>query len=133
MSLLSASARKRRKKKKKKKHHVAKKHPAPKKKKKPAPPPQPAPKPPAQPHAPTPAPGTGTGGTGTAPRTTALVATARERLYLNRFGTGFTQDALKQLRAAGSPEAWLEQQMDPSSVPEAAKANDVDAWFSYLW
>jgi hypothetical protein len=130
MALLSAFARKRRKK-KKKKHVAKKKHHAPKKKV--SPPPQPAPKPPAQPHAPTPAPGTGSGGTGTGAKTTALVATSRERLYLNRFGTGFTQTALKQLRAAGTPEAWLEQQMDPSSVTEAAKVADVDAWFSYLW
>jgi len=130
MALLTASARKRRKK-KKKRHHVKKKHHA--HKKKPAPPPQPAPKPPAVPHAPTPAPGTGTGGTGTGPTTTALLPTSRERLYLNRFGTGFTQESLKQLRAAGTPEAWLEQQMDPSSVTESAKANDVDQWFSFLW
>ena len=39
--------------------------------------------------------------------TGALAATSRERLYLNRFGTGFTQRALTQLRAAGTPEAWL--------------------------
>ena len=132
MALLSASARKRRNK-KKKRHHVTKKKHQVKKKKKPAPPPQPAPKPPAQPHAPTPAPGTGTGGAGTAPKTSALVATPRERLFLKRFGTGFTQDALKQLRAAGTTEDWLEQQMDPASVTEAPKVADIDARFSYLW
>jgi hypothetical protein len=131
MAIFSVSARKKRKK-KKKRHHAAKKHPAPKKRT-PSPPPQPAPKPPAQPHAPTPAPGTGSGGTGTAGKTTALVATARERLFLNRFGTGFTQDALRQLRTAGTTEAWLEQQMTPSSVAEAAKVAEVDGWFSYLW
>jgi hypothetical protein len=131
MAIFSVSARKKRKK-KKKRHHAAKKHPAPKKRK-PSPPPQPAPKPPTQPHAPSPTPGTGSGGTGTAGKTTALVATARERLFLNRFGTGFTQDALKQLRAAGTTEAWLEQQMTPSSVAEAAKVAEVDGWFSYLW
>ena len=133
MALSGLFARKRRKKKKKKRHHVAKKHPAPKKKKKPAPPPQPAPKPTPQPHAPTPAPGTGDGGTGTGSKTTALVATSRERLFLNRFGTGFTQDALKQLRDADTPEAWLEQQLDPSSVTENAKVAEIDGWFSYLW
>jgi uncharacterized protein (DUF1800 family) len=134
MALLSVSARKRRK--KKKKHHVAKKHPVPKKhpapkKHKSAPPPQPAPKP-APPHAPTPAPGTGGSGTGTAGKSAALVATSRERLFLNRFGTGFTQDALKQLRAAGTTEAWLEQQMNPTTVTEAAKVATIDGWFSYL-
>ena len=67
----------------------------------------------------------------TAP-TGALAATSRERLFLNRFGTGFTQRALTQLRAAGTPEAWLEAQLAPASVPEAAKIADIDSWFSHL-
>ena len=47
----------------------------------------------------------------------------RERLFLNRFGTGFTQNvAGQQLRAAGSPEAWLERPAEPRpSVTEAAE------------
>jgi hypothetical protein len=130
MAIFSVSARKRRKK-KKKRHHVAKKHPAPKKKKV-SPPPQPAPKPATQPHAPTPSPGSGAGGSATSGKTTALVGAARERLFLNRLGTGFTQEALTQLRAAGTPEAWLEQQMNPSSVTDAPKVADIDDWFSYL-
>jgi len=67
----------------------------------------------------------------TAP-TDALAATSRERLFLNRFGTGFTQRALTQLRTAGSPEAWLEAQLAPASVSEAAKIADIDSWFSDL-
>ena len=63
----------------------------------------------------------------------ALAATPRERLYLNRFGTGFTQRALTQMRAAGSPEAWLEAQLSPTGVPEAAKVAAVDTWFAPLW
>ncbi len=62
----------------------------------------------------------------------ALVPTTRELLYLNRFGTGFTQKALGQLRAAGSPEAWLAQQLDPASIPESDKVREVDAWFAPL-
>jgi uncharacterized protein (DUF1800 family) len=58
------------------------------------------------------------------------VPTVRERLYLNRFGTGFTQTALAQLRAVGSANDWLAEQLDPSSVPEAAKVAAVDSWFS---
>jgi uncharacterized protein (DUF1800 family) len=58
------------------------------------------------------------------------VATSRERLFLNRFGTGFTQTALAQLRAAGDADAWLATQLNPSSVPEAAKVAAVDSWFS---
>ena len=60
------------------------------------------------------------------------IATARERLHLNRFGTGFTQAALAGLRAAGSTEAWLEAQMVPGSVPESAKVAEVDGWFPDL-
>ena len=67
----------------------------------------------------------------TAP-TGALATTSRERLFLNRFGTGFTQQALTKLRAAGSPEAWLEAQLAPANVPEAAKIADIDTWFSHL-
>ena len=71
--------------------------------------------------------------TATSAPSSALAATSRERLYLNRFGTGFTQRALRQLRTAGSPEAWLAQQLSPASVPEAAKIADVDTWFAPLW
>jgi uncharacterized protein (DUF1800 family) len=76
--------------------------------------------------APAPAPASGTW------TSYALVATPRERLYLNRFGTGFTQRALTQLRAAGSPEAWLARQLNPASIPEAAKVAAVDNWFAPL-
>jgi uncharacterized protein (DUF1800 family) len=60
------------------------------------------------------------------------VATSREGLYLNRFGTGFTQRALARLRATGSPEAWLQAQLSPATVPESAKVAAVDDWFSPL-
>ncbi len=62
-----------------------------------------------------------------------LVATARERLYLNRFGTGFTQSALMSLRAAGGPDEWLAAQLNPSSIPEAAKVAEIDSWFPQLF
>jgi uncharacterized protein (DUF1800 family) len=60
------------------------------------------------------------------------VATSRERLYLNRFGTGFTQADLARLRATGSPEAWLAAQLEPSSIAESSKIGEVDSWFSPL-
>ena len=63
---------------------------------------------------------------------TAVAATSRERLFLNRFGTGFTQAALAALRAAGTPEAWLEAQLAPASVTGVAKVAQVDDWFSHL-
>jgi uncharacterized protein (DUF1800 family) len=68
----------------------------------------------------------------TAVPTGALASTTRERLYLNRFGTGFTQKALATLRAAGSPEAWLEVQLKPATVPESSKVAEVNSWFTSL-
>ena len=130
MAIFSLKKKKRR---KKKRRHVVKKRPAPKPKPKPkpSPPPKPAPQPPAQPSPPEPTPGTG-GSTGQPSSSAALAATARERLFLNRFGTGFTQASLKQLRADGTPESWLEAQMNPGSVAESAKTGNVDAWFDFL-
>ena len=64
--------------------------------------------------------------------TSLPAATSRERLYLNRFGTGFTQAALTQLRASGSPDAWLAAQLQPESVAESAKVDTVDGWFPDL-
>lgn len=66
------------------------------------------------------------------PTSTALVATSRERLFLNRFGTSFTQASLSGLRAAGTPEEWLDAQLSPTTVAESDKAAQVDDWFSDL-
>jgi uncharacterized protein (DUF1800 family) len=60
------------------------------------------------------------------------VATSRERLYLNRFGTGFTQADLVRLRAAGSPEAWLAAQLTPSTITESGKIAEINSWFAPL-
>jgi uncharacterized protein (DUF1800 family) len=60
------------------------------------------------------------------------VATSRERLYLNRFGTGFTQAGLTKLRTAGIPETWLAAQLQPSTIPESSKIADIDSWFAPL-
>jgi hypothetical protein len=134
--------RKRKRRRKRRRHHIRRKRrptpkpkpkPTPKPAPKPAPPPQP-PQPPAQPAPPQPAPESSTPASPTSPTapTDPLAATARERLYLNRFGTGFTQRSLAQLRATGTPEDWLEAQLSPSTVPEAAKVADVDEWFAFL-
>ena len=56
----------------------------------------------------------------TTPVAGAVIATSRERLYLNRFGTGFSQRSLAKLRAASTPEAWLTKQLSPTSVAELA-------------
>ena len=71
-----------------------------------------------------------------APAVAAVVpvalATTRERLFLNRFGTGFTQAALARMRASGSPEAWLSDQLDPTKVAESSKVAQVSSWFAPL-
>lgn len=58
--------------------------------------------------------------------------TVRERLYLNRFGAGFTQTGLGQLRSQGGADAWLAAQLSPASVPESSKVSEIDSWFSAL-
>lgn len=65
-------------------------------------------------------------------RTAVPVATVRERLFLNRFGTGFTQQGLAQLRGTGSPESWLAEQLNPSSVGESPKIDAIDSWYPTL-
>ena len=118
MAIFGTKKRKRRR--KRRRHPVRNKHThKPKRRPKRKPKPKPAPKP--APTSPSPA----------QPWVTRVpVATSRERLHLNRLGTGFTQRGLAQLRTAGSPEAWLARQLSPGSVPESAKVTAVDSWFA---
>ena len=39
---------------------------------------------------------------------------------------------MAKLRAAGTPEAWLETQLAPQTVTESAKVAAVDGWFDFL-
>jgi uncharacterized protein (DUF1800 family) len=57
------------------------------------------------------------------------VPTARELHMLNRFGYGFTPEALTRLRAAGGETKWFLKQLTPVSVAENATAKAVDGWF----
>lgn len=57
---------------------------------------------------------------------------SRTRLFLNRFGTGYTPVMLARLNAHGGAEQWLEWQLNPTSVPESPKASAIDDWFPYL-
>ena len=52
------------------------------------------------------------------------------RHYLNRLGTGLGEQAYADLRAAGSPRAWLERQLDPASIPEAPEVAQAESWFA---
>jgi hypothetical protein len=95
--------------------------------------PKPAATKPAAPKAPVSKPVTTSTGSAGAWVSPLPVATSRERLFLNRFGTGFTQNALARLRALGSPDAWLAAQLAPSGVPESGTVSQVDAWFAPLF
>jgi uncharacterized protein (DUF1800 family) len=57
---------------------------------------------------------------------------SKARLFLNRFGTGYTPMMLAQLLARGGAQQWLEWQLNPQSVPESPKAAEIDDWFGYL-
>ena len=57
---------------------------------------------------------------------------SRTRLFLNRFGTGYTPVMLARLNTRGGAEQWLEWQLNPTSVPESPKAGAIDDWFAYL-
>ena len=120
---MAIAARKKRRHHKRRRHVV--RHPVS------TPTPKPVPKPTSTP-APKPGPGPTTS-TAATWRSSLPVATSRERLFLNRFGTGFTQAALAQLRAAGTAEDWLAAQLSPAGVAESAKISDVDGWFAPLW
>lgn len=121
MAIIDTKRRKRRK--KRRAPVQAKRKPTPKPVPRPAaqPTPKPAPSPTPTPSSPAATPVTG-----------APAPTARERLHLNRFGTGFTPKALDQLRAAGTPEAWLTAQLQLEQVAESPRIAQVDGWFPDL-
>lgn len=99
----------------------------------PKPTPQPAPAPTTQP---APAPTTQPAPNPRPPSTTipaSVAPTFRERLFLNRFGTGFTQKSWTNLRAAGGPESWLETQLSPARVAESSKIAEINKWFAPLF
>ena len=127
MAIFSTKKKKRRKR-RRRRHHVKRKKattPTPKPAPKPAPKPTPAPSPDSRHRRPTPSPEPDP-----APVAKALAATSRERLFLNRFGTGFTQRALTQLRAAGTPGGMAG---DPALPHVGARVrqgrHEVDGWF----
>src|SRR5680860_88397 len=126
MAIFGTLKRKRRKK-RRRAHHVKVKPTRPKPKPKPKLTKAPTPK--AAPTTPSPTATTPKSSTGAS---SAPATTSRERLHLNRFGTGFTQGALTRLRTAGTPESWLSKQLSPNTVPESAKIAGIDGWFADL-
>ncbi|SDR83971.1 Protein of unknown function [Nocardioides scoriae] len=93
---------------------------------------EPTPTQPTQPSQPTVEPGAPVPLVATPAMSATLKASARERLFLNRFGTGFSQRALAQLRSVGTPEEWLAAQLTPERFVEHPKVATVDGWFTSL-
>lgn len=60
------------------------------------------------------------------------VPTPEQLHFMNRLGCGYSRKTWNQLKRAGSPQQWFEQQLDPESVPENAKANGLITWFPAL-
>jgi hypothetical protein len=58
---------------------------------------------------------------------------AAERHLLNRLTPGYAPWAWDQLRAAGSPSAWFEAQLNPETVPEDPLVGELDAWFPRIF
>ncbi len=57
------------------------------------------------------------------------VPTRAELHLMNRLGTGYSRATWRQLRRAGGPTPWFEQQLRPGGIPESRPARAVDGWF----
>jgi hypothetical protein len=57
---------------------------------------------------------------------------ARDRLFLNRFSFGHTNQLAKQVRGAGGGRAWFEKQLHPGSIKDK-NGDRVKAWFPDVW
>ena len=60
------------------------------------------------------------------------VPTATQRHLMNRMGCGYSRATFKQMRRAGSPEKWFEQQLEPHKVKESATAKKLPFWYGEL-
>ena len=61
------------------------------------------------------------------------VPTAYGLHLMNRLGCGWSVETWEQMRAAGGPTAWFDQQLDSDSVPEDPKVGYLDGWFPELF
>ncbi len=52
---------------------------------------------------------------------------------MNRLGCGWSVETWAQMRAAGGPTAWFDQQLEPWTVPEHPKVGYLDRWFPALF
>lgn len=60
------------------------------------------------------------------------VPTRFERHMMDRLGCGYSRATFAQMRRAGGPMAWFEQQLDPASVREPKIIAAIDSWFPDL-
>ncbi len=67
-----------------------------------------------------------------APYEGTTIPTGRQLHMINRLGWGFTRSTFKQLLSAGDETAWFEEQLEPASIAESAKAETVADWFPDL-
>ena len=64
--------------------------------------------------------------------TATSIPSAYELHVMKRLGCGYSRGTLAAVRRAGSIDAWLEHQLNPSSVPENAIVGQVNSWFPAL-
>jgi uncharacterized protein (DUF1800 family) len=60
------------------------------------------------------------------------IPSAYELHVMKRLGTGYSRATLSAVRRAGGIDQWIEQQLEPASVPEAAIVAGIDSWFPDL-
>lgn len=60
------------------------------------------------------------------------IPSAYELHVMKRLGCGYSRATLGAVRRAGSIEAWLEDQLTPSTVPENPMIGQVNGWFPAL-
>src|SRR5690349_23288809 len=60
------------------------------------------------------------------PRT--KIPSARSRLMMNRFAWGIDKRTAKQIRKAGGPKQWFEDQLRPSTVKDR-RGKTYDGWY----
>jgi uncharacterized protein (DUF1800 family) len=60
------------------------------------------------------------------------IPSAYELHVIKRLGTGYSRATLAAVRRAGGIDRWFNQQLTPSSVPEAPIVASIDSWYAAL-
>ena len=64
--------------------------------------------------------------------TATSIPSAYELHVMKRLGTGFSGSTLTAIRRAGGIDAWVDQQLEPESVPENTVVAEIDSWYAAL-